>query len=208
MVLFVLLLAAVPAFAQLPGFYKSVDRIVWVVDDVDRTVSAWNKTGLFNARENDVVELPVRYREAMVSSRMRWVVGRLGDQIVDFVQPLDGADAYADFARRHRSGIFALVHRVPSQDAFRAEIKRLEALGVNRFRAAAIRTATSSTCSSTPSRRASTPSACFGLPVRTRKGRCVRRNRSRAPRLSRNTLLQCGTLPPFRNIGPGSAGLR
>ena len=128
--LLVLLLAAVPALAQLPEFYKSVDRIVWVVDDVDRVVSAWKTTGLVSVRDNDIVRVAVRHRGAHVESRMRWAVVRLGDHVIDFIQPVEGADAYADFLKRHKPGVFALMHRVPSFDAYRAEIKRMEALGV------------------------------------------------------------------------------
>ena len=36
-VLFPLLWAALAASAELPEFYKSVDRVFWVVDDIDRT---------------------------------------------------------------------------------------------------------------------------------------------------------------------------
>jgi hypothetical protein len=44
--LLAILLAAVPAAAQLPEFYRTVDRVVWVVGDADRVTEGWSKTGL------------------------------------------------------------------------------------------------------------------------------------------------------------------
>jgi len=32
--------------AELPDFYKRVDRLLWVVDDIDRSVAGWQKLGI------------------------------------------------------------------------------------------------------------------------------------------------------------------
>ena len=31
--------------AQVPEFYRSVDRVTWVVDDLDRVTAGWDKGG-------------------------------------------------------------------------------------------------------------------------------------------------------------------
>ena len=57
-------------------------------------------------------------------------VARLGDVIVDLVQPLDGDSPFGKFRQRHGQGVFALLHRVPTDASLDQEIVRLRALGV------------------------------------------------------------------------------
>jgi hypothetical protein len=56
--------------------------------------------------------------------------GRLGNIQVRWIQPVGGRNAYADFLAKHGSGVFSLVHRVPTLEALKAEIRRLEGLRV------------------------------------------------------------------------------
>ncbi len=51
-ILFPLLWAATAAPAEFPDFYKSVDRVFWVVDDIDRTVAGWQKLGMIEIGAN------------------------------------------------------------------------------------------------------------------------------------------------------------
>ena len=113
------LLAAVPALAQLPEFYRHVDRVFWVVDDIGRAVAGWQKVGILTARPDSE-----QTRDG------RWSVARLGDVIVDFVQPLQQNSAFAAFREKHGQGVFALVHRVPTEASLDAEVARLKGLGV------------------------------------------------------------------------------
>lgn len=118
-----LLIAALPATAQLPDFYKSVDRIVWVVDDIDRTATGWRKLGVMGeTRSNGDID---------AEGGFRWDVARFGDVIVDFVQPHSTAGPYGAFKKAHGSGIMSFLHRVPTEAAMDAEIARLKGLGVN-----------------------------------------------------------------------------
>jgi hypothetical protein len=118
--LLTVLLAAVPAAAQLPEFYKTVDRVVWVVGDVNRVTEAWTKTGL----------LKVQKRADSSAGNRRVFSGWLGNLYVDWIQPLESGGAYGEFLKKHGDGIFAVLHRPSSVDAFDAEIERLRALGV------------------------------------------------------------------------------
>jgi hypothetical protein len=34
------------AAAELPNFYREVDRVFWVVDDIDLTIDGWQKLGI------------------------------------------------------------------------------------------------------------------------------------------------------------------
>src|SRR4051812_36359220 len=115
-----LLAAVVPALAELPEFYRHVDRVIWVVDDVDRTIAGWQKLGMIQARANRMG----------ADDSFRWSVARLGNLIVDFIQPLNEQSPFGEFRKHHGQGVFALAHRVHSEALMDQEIARLKALGV------------------------------------------------------------------------------
>ena len=117
----ILLAAVVPALAELPEFYRHVDRVLWVVDDIDRTTAGWQKVGMIESRAN----------RSESGDNLRWSVARLGNVIVDLIQPFDEESPFGAFRKRHGQGVFALVHRVPAEAALDREIARLQALGVS-----------------------------------------------------------------------------
>ena len=118
--LLLLLAAAVPALAELPEFYRHVDRVLWVVDDIGRTTAGWQKLGMIEARANKVSD----------GDDARWSVARLGNMIVDLIQPLDENTPFGQFRKKHGQGVFSLIHRVPAEASLDREIARLKALGV------------------------------------------------------------------------------
>jgi len=116
-------------FAQLPVFYKKADRITWVVDDVDRVTQGWKSLGF--EQIHDAIEITLdrtKFRGMPLASKVRVAAGRLGAVQIRRIQPVSGRTAYSEFLARHGSGVFSLVHRVPSQDALNAEVKRLKKL--------------------------------------------------------------------------------
>jgi len=126
-----LLWLAWPAAGQLPEFYKSVDRITWVVEDLDRAVQGWTKLGFSGIEDRGEVDLEsARVRGKPAAAHFRWAAGRLGEVAVDWVQPLSGENAFSEFLARHGSGVFSLIHRVPSMEAFDTEVARLGKIGV------------------------------------------------------------------------------
>lgn len=124
-------LIACPVLGQPPDFYGSVDRIVWVVEDIDRTVEGWRKLGFTDIVDKGEVDLEVQFRTKPASAAMRVVSGRFGDVPVHWIHPLGGANAYTEFLKKHGDGIFSLVHRTPTLQAYQEEIGRLKALGVD-----------------------------------------------------------------------------
>ena len=119
------------AFAQLPEFYKKVDRITWVVDDVERVAQGWKGIGFDQIQPAQTVVLDrTEFRGVPAKSTVKVAAGRIGQLQIRWIQPVDGKNAYSDFLARHGGGIFSLVHRVPSKEALEAEIKRLASLGV------------------------------------------------------------------------------
>jgi hypothetical protein len=118
--LLALLAAAAPAAAELPDFYRRVDRIFWVVDNLERATAGWSKAGISDAA-------PGGGRER---DGARWSVARLGDAIVDFIQPTGEASPYSAFQKGRGQGVFALVHRAPTEASFDREVTRMRGLGV------------------------------------------------------------------------------
>jgi hypothetical protein len=118
--LFALLAAAVPAVTQLPEFYRRVDRIFWVVDDVEKTAAGWRKVGICETAA----------RDSLTRDGARWSVVRLGDVVVDLIQPAAGNSVFRDFQQRRGQGVFALLHRAPTKESFDREVGRMRALGV------------------------------------------------------------------------------
>jgi hypothetical protein len=115
----VLLWAALGVAAELPDFYRGVDRVFWVVDDIDRTIGGWQKLG--------IIEITV---QPTTRDTARWTVARLGNITVDFIQPLDDKSVFARFRKKHGQGVMALIHRAPALAAIEQEAARLKAAGV------------------------------------------------------------------------------
>jgi catechol 2,3-dioxygenase-like lactoylglutathione lyase family enzyme len=117
--------------SSLPDFYRNVDRLIWVVDDLDRVVSGWRRLGFEQIREYGEIDLPgEEFRGKPAKARVKMAAGRLGSARVRWLQPVAGENAYSDFLSRHGSGIFSLVHRVPTQEVLDRETRRLAGLGV------------------------------------------------------------------------------
>lgn len=110
------------AFGQLPEMYKTVDRVTWVVKDLDRVTGAWEKLGLSEVRPLGELDLG--------AGRVRLAAGRLGDVQINWIQPLEGTSAFSEFLAKHGDAAFSLMHRAPSAQALKQEVERLSGLGV------------------------------------------------------------------------------
>jgi hypothetical protein len=119
------------AAGEIPDFYKSVDRLVWVVEDIDQTLVNLRKIGF-----TDFVDLGpgsmgnTLFRGKPATGDYRVVSGRFGDVAVHWVQPYGGGNAFAEFLKTHGSGVFSLMHRTPDLSAFNSEVDRMAGLGV------------------------------------------------------------------------------
>jgi methylmalonyl-CoA/ethylmalonyl-CoA epimerase len=117
--------------ADLPGPYKKVESIIWVVQDIDSVVKGWQGLGFSIGQpvgELDLPEVQLRGRPAQVTVRL--AQGDLGGLAVLFVQPVGGENAYSEFLNENGSGIFSLNHNFPSEAALEQEVSRLQKLGV------------------------------------------------------------------------------
>jgi len=123
---------AQPAWGQLPEFYKTVDRVQWVVKDLDRVIAGWSRLGFKDIQQHGILELKdAQFRDKPAAMRLRRATARLGGLEVEWVQPLDGKNAYTEFLGEHGDGIFSLVHRVPTPDSFKQELAILCQMGLD-----------------------------------------------------------------------------
>jgi len=117
--------------AQLPDFYKKVDRITWVVTHADKVAQAWSKLGFESLQAARVVVLSrTQFQGKPAKSIVKVAAGRLGPVQIRWIQPVSGRNAYSEFLARHGEGVFSLVHRVPTREALTAEVARLADLNV------------------------------------------------------------------------------
>lgn len=117
--------------AQLPDFYKNVNRVTWVVENIDKVKPAWEALGLSDVRKYPNIQLNGHFRGTPITIYAWQVTGRLGNLTVEMIQPGEGQNnAYTNFLAAHGDGILSMVHEVPSKQAMDAEIQRMKAKGV------------------------------------------------------------------------------
>jgi hypothetical protein len=120
-----------PSAAQLPDYYRTVNRVTWVVGNIDKVRPAWEALGLSDIREYPNIQLAGRFRGKAVTIYAWQIVGHLGNLTVEMIQPAEAqANAYTSFLEKHGDGILSIVHEVPSQQALVGEILRMKGKGV------------------------------------------------------------------------------
>ena len=81
--------------AQLPAYYKTVNRVTWVVGNIDKVRPAWVALGLSDIQEYPNIQLVGQFRGKPVTIYAWQITGRLGNLTVDMIQPAEAqANAY------------------------------------------------------------------------------------------------------------------
>ena len=120
------------AWGQLPEFYKNVSQVKWVVRDLDQVTAGWSRLGFKDIQQHGILKLKdAQFREKPATMKLRRATARLGGLDVEWIQPLDGKNAYTEFLTKHGDGIFSLVHRVPTLDSFKQELPLLCLMGLD-----------------------------------------------------------------------------
>jgi len=118
-------------YAQLPDYYQTINRVTWLSPNIDAILPPWTALGMTD------IHKPVQIKgtgtdHGKPASIDTWqATGRLGNLTVNFLQPAESqSNAYIDFLKKHKDGIFSVVHEVPSKEAMDKEIQRMANLGV------------------------------------------------------------------------------
>jgi catechol 2,3-dioxygenase-like lactoylglutathione lyase family enzyme len=124
-------LLAVGARAEMPGCYKQVNRVTWLVQNVDLAKQGWVALGMTDVHEYPNVTVTGQDHGKPIKMWAWEITGHLGSLTVDMIQPGEGqVNAWNDFLGKHGDGIFSIVHEVGSQAEMAREIKRMHGLGV------------------------------------------------------------------------------
>src|SRR5690349_18884866 len=87
-----------PCRAELPDYYKRINRVTWVVGNLDKVRPAWEALGLSGIEEYTNIELTGQFRGKPVTIYAWQITGHLGDLTIDMIQPAEGqANAYTNF---------------------------------------------------------------------------------------------------------------
>jgi catechol 2,3-dioxygenase-like lactoylglutathione lyase family enzyme len=119
------------SYGQLPEFYSSVNRVTWIVPNVDAILPSWIALGMTDVHKYEDLTGVGTDHGKPATLHTHQVIGRLGNLTVNFVQPGEREpSSYRDFLEKHKDGIFSVVHEVPTREEMDKEIKRMAALGV------------------------------------------------------------------------------
>jgi catechol 2,3-dioxygenase-like lactoylglutathione lyase family enzyme len=124
-------LLAGSASGEMPAFYKRVNRVTWLVQNVDLAKQGWVRLGMTDVHEYPNVVLTGQDHGKPIKMWAWEITGHLGNLTVDMIQPGEGQEnAWNDFLGNHGDGIFSIVHEVPTEAAMKQEIARMHGLGV------------------------------------------------------------------------------
>lgn len=119
-------------FAQSPEYYQSINRVTWLSENVEGILPTWAALGMTDIHRPAKVK-GVETDHGKSTTIGSWQsTGRLGNLTINFLQPAEGqSNSYNDFLKKHKDGIFSVVHEVPSKEAMDKEIQRMAGLGVS-----------------------------------------------------------------------------
>jgi len=118
-------------YAQLPDYYQSINRVTWLSENIDGILPSWTALGMTDIHKPAKIK-GVGTDHGKPATIETWqATGRLGNLTVNFLQPDKGLNSYGDFLKKHKDGIFSVVHEVPSKEAMDKEIQRMVWLGVS-----------------------------------------------------------------------------
>lgn len=126
---FSVLISGIIKAVDVPETYDFVDQVIWVVSDVEATVAHYSLLGFDQFKDLGPVKIISWTRQD--TSMARLVSANLGGAHVNWIQPLDGESVFQDFQIEHGDAAMSLVHRFLDVGDMKAEIGRLDELGVD-----------------------------------------------------------------------------
>lgn len=125
----VLLAATVPALAELPAGYRSVDSLDWMVSDLDAVAAEWSRLGFSVNQLGEgrlTVRTPGREPEAFP---VRVALGNLAGYRVVWMQA-DSGGRLRKLLESNTDGVLSVNHRLASADEHQQEVARMAGNGV------------------------------------------------------------------------------
>ncbi|GLR18252.1 VOC family protein [Portibacter lacus] len=119
------------AAQTVPDQYKNVDQLIWVVNNLDRTINGWKNFGFDEVTKFDTVS--VHSGNDKASFKALCAKANLGGAQITWIQPLDQNSIFAEFLKEYGDGVMSIVHRLNGQYELNREISRLNVLGVSKL---------------------------------------------------------------------------
>jgi 4-hydroxyphenylpyruvate dioxygenase-like putative hemolysin len=111
--------------------YGHVSSVVWVAKDLEPVLNYWEKLGLKDIDRSNVTESTgLVYRGKPAPTTARCAFGRVGDVVIQWIQPVTGNNLYTEFLKRHGDGILALGYVVKSDRELEGQTQYLQSKGV------------------------------------------------------------------------------
>jgi hypothetical protein len=115
--------------AEVPGHFKIVDQVLWIVDDLDKVMGYWQDLGFSQVLILDTLE--ARLSKAEEEIQLRLALANLGGAQIAWVQPVNDHSLLSDFLNSHGNGVMSLIHRFAGADQQGKELDRLSSLDVD-----------------------------------------------------------------------------
>jgi len=126
--LFIYLMSGMTSiFAELPKFYKEVDHMVWVVEDLGKVTKGWKKIGFTEMEDLDWIQF---IEEGENAIRMRAATAYLGGTRILWLEPGKKPSILKEFLTRYGEGVWSLVHAPTSWTEVKLEEERLSEAGM------------------------------------------------------------------------------
>lgn len=113
--------------AQISEYYKKVDRIVWVVNDLQKVMKGWQALGFTDILDHGQVSLSNRDGGNLVAYLTS---ANFGGAHLTWIQPVSKNNLFSSFLSKGGDGAYALMHRVPSQEILQQELLRFKNMDV------------------------------------------------------------------------------
>jgi catechol 2,3-dioxygenase-like lactoylglutathione lyase family enzyme len=114
-----------------PAIYGHVAQVGWVVRDLDRVVSYWEKLGLKIVRPARVMEFPdTTYRGKRSPIATKMAIARIGGVEIHWIQPLRGESAFDAFLSKYGDGVHHLAYAVSSPEQLEQQVRYFKSKGV------------------------------------------------------------------------------
>lgn len=126
---FVLFFSYGKSESEVPEHFKKVDQMLWVVKDLDHVSAQWAKLGFNQVIRFDTVV--AEFRKTGKTVKIRLAKANLAGANITWIQPLGEESVFSEFNHSYGDGAMSLVHRMKSKEALQAEIKRLNAIGLD-----------------------------------------------------------------------------
>jgi methylmalonyl-CoA/ethylmalonyl-CoA epimerase len=115
--------------AEVPGHFKHVDQVLWINDNLGKTIAHWKNLGFNQIMDLDTVSAVMNKSGKTV--RLKLAKANLGGANITWIQPLEGGSVFDEFYASYGNGAMSLVYRMESKKALQNELDRLAAIGLN-----------------------------------------------------------------------------